>query len=83
MDLPPTPVSTLERALEIGRQAGLKFIYTGNVPGHDGENTRCYQCGKIVVERSGYDTRVTGLQGSKCKYCGTDLNFRREANKDA
>jgi pyruvate formate lyase activating enzyme len=83
MDLPPTPVSTLERALEIGEKAGLKFVYTGNVPGHDGENTHCYRCGRIVVERSGYDTRIIGLQGSKCKFCGTDLNIRREANKDA
>jgi pyruvate formate lyase activating enzyme len=83
MDLPPTPVAILERALNIGKQAGLKFIYVGNVPGHNGENTRCYQCGQIVVERSGYNTRITGLQNSKCKYCGTDLNFRSEVRKDA
>jgi pyruvate formate lyase activating enzyme len=74
--LMPTPISTLERALEIGKKAGLKFIYTGNVPGHDGENTYCYSCSKMVVQRSGYNTRVIGLAGSKCKFCGAELNFR-------
>jgi pyruvate formate lyase activating enzyme len=76
LDLPATPISKLEHALEIGKQAGLKFVYTGNVPGHDGENTRCYQCGNLIVQRTGYNASITGLNGSKCKYCGADLNFR-------
>jgi pyruvate formate lyase activating enzyme len=76
LDYPATPISTLEHALAIGRQAGLKFIYAGNVPGHESENTRCYQCGKLVVQRQGYSTRVLGLNGSKCRYCGAELNFR-------
>jgi pyruvate formate lyase activating enzyme len=75
-DLPATPITTLERALEIGQEAGLKFVYTGNVPGHDGDNTRCYSCGSMIVERNGYDARLLGLQGSKCKFCGAELNFR-------
>ncbi len=74
--LPPTPPETIDRACEIGRKAGLKFIYAGNVPGHESESTRCYNCGKTVVKRRGYDTEVTGLDGSKCKYCGAALNFR-------
>ena len=74
--LPPTPVSTLERAYEIGRQAGLRFVYAGNVPGHQSENTICYSCGKLVVRRFGYDAEVVGLAGSKCKFCGAELNFR-------
>lgn len=75
-DLPATPISTLEHALDIGKQAGLKFVYLGNVPGHDGENTKCYNCGKLVVKRDGYSTQILGLQGSHCKFCGVDLNFR-------
>jgi pyruvate formate lyase activating enzyme len=75
-DLPATPVSTLERALEIGRKAGLKFVYIGNVPGHDGENTTCYSCGKLIVRREGYSTKIFGLNGSKCKFCDAELNFR-------
>jgi pyruvate formate lyase activating enzyme len=71
-----TPLATLEKARQIGLQNGLKFVYTGNVPGHDGENTRCYRCGKLVIERVGYCATVSGLEGSKCKYCGAELNFR-------
>ena len=74
-DLPATSVATLEHAYELGRKAGLKFIYLGNVPGHATETTVCFNCGKPVVERVGYQTNVCGLNESSCKYCGTDLNF--------
>ncbi|MDD4876397.1 MAG: AmmeMemoRadiSam system radical SAM enzyme [Dehalococcoidales bacterium] len=74
--LSPTPLSTLEYACDIGQQAGLKFIYTGNVPGHQSENTTCYRCGNLIVERIGYQTKVLGLKDSYCKYCGAELNFR-------
>jgi pyruvate formate lyase activating enzyme len=76
MHLPPTPVATLERACDIGRKAGLKFVYTGNVPGHSHENTVCYNCGNLIVERYGYQTTIIGLDGSKCRFCGAELNFR-------
>ena len=76
MDLPATPIATLEHAIEIGKEAGLKFIYTGNVPGHNGENTVCYNCGRLVVQRWGYSTKILGLEGSHCRFCGADLNFR-------
>jgi pyruvate formate lyase activating enzyme len=75
-DLPPTPVSTLEHAVDIGRKAGLRFIYVGNVPGHGGESTFCHSCGKLIVQRFGYQPKVLGLSGSKCRFCGTELNFR-------
>jgi len=74
--LPATPVATLEYAYEIGRRAGLKFVYAGNVPGHQSESTACYACGKVNVERSGYQTQVVGLEGSRCRFCGAELNFR-------
>jgi pyruvate formate lyase activating enzyme len=76
MHLSPTPVATLERACEIGRKAGLKFVYTGNVPGHSHENTVCYNCGNLIVERYGYQATIIGLDGSKCRFCGAELNFR-------
>jgi len=76
MDLPPTPVATLEHAYEIGKRVGLKFIYTGNVPGNERENTICYSCGKPVIQRFGYQAEVVGLEDSKCKFCGAELNFR-------
>ena len=74
--LPPTPVATLERAIAIGREAGLRFIYAGNIPGHPSENTACYSCGKLVVKRRGYQVQSVGLAGSKCRFCGAELNFR-------
>lgn len=75
-NIPATPVSSLERACKIGKNAGLKFVYLGNVPGNEFENTRCYQCGKIVIKRSGYNTQVIGVDGSKCHFCGAELNIR-------
>ena len=74
--LPPTPITTLERAYDIGKKAGLKFVYAGNVPGHKSESTYCYSCGKLNVERYGYQTNIVGLKGSRCKFCGAELNFR-------
>ena len=41
MDVPPTPVSSLELALRVGHEAGLRYVYAGNVPGHDSESTVC------------------------------------------
>jgi pyruvate formate lyase activating enzyme len=75
-NLPPTPLETIERACEIGQKAGLKFVYAGNVPGHSSESTICYNCGKLNVERYGYQTDVKGLDGSRCRFCGVELNFR-------
>jgi len=82
MHLPPTPVSTLERAYDIGRKAGLKFVYAGNVPGHQSESTVCYSCGNFIVNRLGYQTEVVGLEDSKCKFCGAELNFRTPGAKE-
>jgi pyruvate formate lyase activating enzyme len=75
-NLPPTPVSTIQKAVDIGHKAGLKFVYPGNIPGMDGESTNCCSCGAPIVKREGYDTRVVGLEGSHCSACGAELNFR-------
>jgi pyruvate formate lyase activating enzyme len=77
-NVPSTPIDTLERAVTLGHEAGLKFVYVGNVPGHNGENTVCYNCGQMVVRREGYHTSVVGLNGSNCSNCGVELNFRQE-----
>ena len=75
-NIEPTPITTLEKAFRTGTDAGLKFIYTGNVPGNEHEHTKCYACGKTVVKRLGYQTEITGLSGSRCRFCGAELNFR-------
>lgn len=79
--LPPTPVATLERAVAIGKDVGLRFIYTGNVPGHTNENTVCYSCGKLIIKRLGYQTQLLGLEGSKCRFCAAELNVRTTAGE--
>jgi pyruvate formate lyase activating enzyme len=76
VDIPATPLSTLERAYRIGMDAGLKFVYLGNVVGHPSETTTCPNCNKVVVERYGYETKVAGLNGACCQHCGVPLNFR-------
>ena len=78
--LPPTPIATLERAYAIGRGAGLRFVYLGNVPGHSYENTVCYNCGALVIERAGYHTKIKALKGASCAVCGADLNIRNSLN---
>jgi len=71
-----TPVATLEKAYRIGKELGLEFVYLGNVPGHEHENTVCYHCGNTNVRREGYRAEVLGLKGSACSFCGSELNFR-------
>ncbi len=72
-DRPSTPVSTLHRAREIGLEAGLRYVYTGNVPGDDGENTFCHQCGSLLIGRMGFSMRKEGLEQANCKECGASL----------
>ena len=76
MHLPATSIASLEKAYDIGKRTGLRFVYLGNVPGHDGENTVCYSCGKVVIRRFGYNAEVVGVDGSKCKFCGAELNIK-------
>jgi pyruvate formate lyase activating enzyme len=69
-DLPPTPVATLERAWEIGREAGLHYVYLGNVPGHPGESTVCPGCGEVVIRRVGFRVIANALRAGGCAGCG-------------
>jgi pyruvate formate lyase activating enzyme len=70
---PVTPVSALERAREIGKRAGLKYVYSGNVPGDEGETTYCVQCSSRLIERYGFRIVNNNLKGNKCHRCGTEL----------
>ena len=54
LDVPPTPVATIQRAVEIGREAGLLHVYAGNAPQLGLEDTHCAGCGKVLIERHGY-----------------------------
>ena len=66
----PTPASSLETALAIGREAGLHYVYAGNLPGHQSESTFCPDCGERVVHRAGYTIRHSSLDQSACPACG-------------
>ncbi|MBW1847049.1 MAG: AmmeMemoRadiSam system radical SAM enzyme [Deltaproteobacteria bacterium] len=70
MDRPSTPVETLISAREIGIEAGLKYVYTGNVPGENGENTFCWKCKELLVDRWGFQIRKNLVKNSSCSYCG-------------
>jgi len=72
--LPDTPVETLEKAWKIGKKTGLKYVYTGNVPGLDSEDTYCPKCGTKMIKRTGYLIQRFDKNG-KCSKCGEDLNL--------
>lgn len=69
-DVPPTPPSTLERAWHIGRAAGLRYVYIGNMMGHASESTYCPSCGAVLIARVGYQTRISYRQDGACASCG-------------
>jgi len=71
--LPLTPVTTLERARATAHAAGLEYVYIGNVPGHEAENTFCPSCRKAVVERTGFTVRGIHLKSGKCRFCGKPI----------
>jgi pyruvate formate lyase activating enzyme len=65
----PTPIRTLERAWQIGREAGLEFVYVGNIPGHRYDNTYCPQCSTVLIERRGFEVVYNGLNQDRCSWC--------------
>ncbi|MFQ6110314.1 MAG: AmmeMemoRadiSam system radical SAM enzyme [Candidatus Aminicenantales bacterium] len=69
-NLPPTPISTLERSRRIALEEGIHYVYIGNVPGHEAENTFCPQCQKIIIRRIGYDIKRIDIRKGHCKFCG-------------
>ncbi|MHC1600292.1 MAG: AmmeMemoRadiSam system radical SAM enzyme [Candidatus Methanospirareceae archaeon] len=73
-DLPPTPVTTLRKAREIGLDVGLRYVYEGNVPGEGGENTYCYQCGGLLIRRYGFQILENKIRYSRCPKCGAKID---------
>jgi pyruvate formate lyase activating enzyme len=72
--LPDTPVEVLEKAWKIGKEAGLKYVYTGNVPGLPSEDTFCPKCKTLCIDRTNYIIHRHDKSG-KCPNCGEDLNL--------
>jgi pyruvate formate lyase activating enzyme len=71
--LPTTPVRTLEKARAVALSTGLEYVYIGRVPGHEGWNTYCPKCKKMVIQRTGYMIGEMYLKGGKCGYCGAPI----------
>jgi len=71
--LPPTPLETLDRARELAREAGLHYVYVGNVPGHGAQDTHCPSCGRLVIQRQGYRIARNALDGDSRCPCGNRI----------
>ena len=73
-NLPQTPPATLHKARQIAIAQGCNFVYTGNMPGGEGENTFCPKCREVVVNRYGHMTISPELANGKCHKCGTAIH---------
>ena len=69
-----TPLSIIKKAREIGFEEGLRYVYSGNVPGYSGESTYCYNCKKLLIERYGFSVIRNLIKESKCPHCQTVID---------
>ena len=74
INLSPTPVETLEKARDIARSVGLKYVYVGNVSVPEGEDTICPKCGRKIIGRAGYVITSFDIVDGKCKFCGEKID---------
>jgi len=72
-DTPPTLESTIKKAYDIGKKAGLKYVYAGNITSEDLHSTYCPKCGNKIIQRDWGYTRVVGLKDGKCEKCGEKI----------
>ncbi|MBW1768876.1 MAG: AmmeMemoRadiSam system radical SAM enzyme [Deltaproteobacteria bacterium] len=69
----PTPPESIHRAKEIGYEAGLKYVYTGNLPGDEGEKTFCHNCGELLIDRVGFRIRKNRIKNNLCPMCNREI----------
>jgi len=82
MEYEPTPVKTLEKHYQIAKSEGLKYVYLGNVPGHQWEHTYCSECKNIVVKRYGFDIQGWYMdKDNKCSFCGNQIPIKGTLDK--
>jgi len=72
--VPPTQISAVRRAREIGLEEGLKYVYTGNIPGNAGEDTHCPSCGEVLIRRWGFSVVEYNITNGKCRFCGEKID---------
>ncbi|WP_291493973.1 AmmeMemoRadiSam system radical SAM enzyme [Desulfurella sp.] len=71
--IPPTSIKTIQKAYDIGKSVGLRYVYGGNIPKNNLENTYCYNCGELLIERSGFAIIKNALSGNKCPKCNAQI----------
>jgi pyruvate formate lyase activating enzyme len=74
LNLPPTPVATLERAWALALDRGLYYPYVGNVPGHPGNHTYCPSCRRVVIRRESFFVTEINLKKGRCIFCGRKID---------
>ena len=72
-DVPRTTKEQLLDAYDIAQETGIRYVYLGNVPHGDYENTYCPQCNELLIERHGFTAQIVGLDGTACKNCGEEI----------
>jgi len=72
-DVPCTSKQQLLEAYDIAAGAGLRYVYLGNVPHGDYENTYCPECGELLIERHGFTAQIHGLDDTRCEACGEEI----------
>ncbi len=73
LNLPPTPVETLERAYDLARASGVHYPFVGNVPGHPGNHTYCPKCNRVIIRRIGFFVTEIHLEAGRCRFCGRSI----------
>ena len=71
--IPSTPPERIRRARDIGYEAGLKYVYTGNLPGDEGEKTFCHECGELLIDRVGFTVTQNNIQKGCCQNCTANI----------
>ncbi len=74
LDAPRTTVESIERARDIGLSEGLRYVYSGNIPGMAGENTYCYNCDKLLIERVGFMVKSNTIKAGSCPSCKAEID---------
>jgi pyruvate formate lyase activating enzyme len=74
LDRPRTSAKTLHRAREIGLGVGLRYVYCGNIPGDEGENTYCYNCKELLIQRYGYQILKNRVKDGLCPDCEAKID---------
>lgn len=74
LDRPATPLEAIQKARKIGLEIGLKYVYTGNVPGEEGESTFCYNCGARLIHRWGFSVMSNRIVEGRCPECGARID---------